>query len=158
PNATMQFTKKGDALLFGVGPTPVEQLPADSLVDKAVFDLWHYQDAYLPPTQSKNAAALRAPWYTAVYWPGSSRWVRLGSDSANDVKVSEDVKTGLAISIFPYRVAGMWGQVHYDLFMVDPTTGAWTLFKRDMPSTGGNGLTYSRSAPPGDVALSPTGK
>src|SRR5438132_4475712 len=33
----IQFTKSGDALTFGVGPAPVDSVPADSLAEKAIF-------------------------------------------------------------------------------------------------------------------------
>ena len=44
------------AITFNVAPPPIDSVPADSLVGKSVFDLWHYQDPVLQPTQKLNAA------------------------------------------------------------------------------------------------------
>jgi dipeptidyl aminopeptidase/acylaminoacyl peptidase len=156
---SMQFTKAGDALIFGVGPTPADSVPADSLTEKAVFDLWHYKDQYIQPSQKFSAGALRAPYYTAMYWPGASRWVQLGNDSSWDVRLSEDAKTGLAVSNYPYRISGMWGDERYDLFVVDPASGKWKPFKQGLPGTSGPVPTPGgRANGGGDVAFSPGGK
>ena len=156
---SMHFTKAGDALVFGVGPTPTDSEPADSLADKAVFDLWNYKDQYIQPAQKFSAASLRAPWYTAVYWPAASHWVQLGNDSSWDVRLSQDAKTGLAVSNYEYRVSGMWGDERYDLFVVDPRSGQWKPFKRGLPGTEGPVPSPGqRASGGGDVAFSPGGR
>ena len=43
--ARVSFTRDGSAVLFGLAPAPLDSIPADSLADKAVVDLWHYRDA-----------------------------------------------------------------------------------------------------------------
>jgi len=54
-NATLSFTGTGNALLFGVAPEIPDSVPADSLAEKAVFDLWHYKDPTLQPAQRRSA-------------------------------------------------------------------------------------------------------
>jgi hypothetical protein len=43
-NGSVSFTRNGNALQFNLAPPSVDSVPADSLVGKAVFDLWHYKD------------------------------------------------------------------------------------------------------------------
>ncbi len=157
PNGTLQFSRNGEALLFGVGPEPIEALPADSLTERAVFDLWSYNDPFLQPSQQVAAAQLRAPWYTSIYWPTASSWVKLGNDSTNDVRVGEDAQRGFAVSIYPYAVQGMWGDLRYDVFLVDAKTGKWSLVKQRMMSTGGDAPGPSRSVSSSDIQYSPNG-
>lgn len=156
-NGTVEFTRDGNGLLFGVGPEPVELLPADSLVERAVFDLWHYQDDFLQPTQKQNAEQMRQPWYESVYWLDEKRWNRVGNDSVPDIQFSFDGKVGMAGSTFPYRVRGMWGDMRSDLFVVDAQTGKWTLVKRAMEPSGGPVPTPARGTQ-ADASLSPGGK
>ena len=53
--AAIAFTRTGTAITFNVAPPPIDSVPADSLVGKAVFDLWHYKD----PGAPADAAAQR---------------------------------------------------------------------------------------------------
>ena len=52
----VQFTRAGNALTFALQPPPEDTIPADSLVGKAMFDLWTYKDAVLMPTQKLRVA------------------------------------------------------------------------------------------------------
>jgi dipeptidyl aminopeptidase/acylaminoacyl peptidase len=156
-NGTVEFTRDGAGLLFGVGPQPVEMLPADSLVERAVFDLWHYQDDFLQPTQKLNVETMRQPWYEAVYWLDDKRWLKLGNDSVPDILFSFDGKVGLAGSTFPYRIRGMWGDMRSDVFVVDARTGQWTLVKKAMEPSSGPVPMPTRGSQ-SEASISPAGK
>ena len=62
-------SRAATAVLFGVAPPPMDTLLADSLSGKAVFDLWHYKDPTLQPTQRINAARDRNRSFRAIYHP-----------------------------------------------------------------------------------------
>jgi dipeptidyl aminopeptidase/acylaminoacyl peptidase len=156
--ASISFTKDGKGVFFGIGPKPIELLPADSLTEKAVFDLWHWNDPYIQPSQKQGAGALREPWYQTIYWLDEGRWLKLGNDSAMDVRLSDNGKIGLATSVFPYRVRGMWGDLRTDVFLVDPRNGSWKLIKRAMEPTGGPVPQPGRGGGGGGAQLSPGGK
>jgi dipeptidyl aminopeptidase/acylaminoacyl peptidase len=53
----LAFAEDGRALQFGIAPPPLDSIPADSLADKAVFDLWHWQD----PACSRSRRWRRRP-------------------------------------------------------------------------------------------------
>ncbi|MFL5606079.1 MAG: hypothetical protein ACJ8AD_06505, partial [Gemmatimonadaceae bacterium] len=48
-DSRVAFTRNGATVLFGYTAAPLDSIPADSLADKAVFDLWHYKDPRLQP-------------------------------------------------------------------------------------------------------------
>jgi len=124
------FTRDGSALVFGVAPPPVDSIPADSLSDKAVFDLWHYKDAKLQPQQRVELARERDRSYTAVYQVASGRTVRLGNDSIPQVTVSDDGRVALAVTSVPYSVEAMWGEDGSDVWLFDAATGKRTLVRK----------------------------
>jgi hypothetical protein len=68
-NSPVAFNRSGTAVTLSVAPPAIDSVPADSLTGKAVFDLWHYKDRVLQPTQRLNAARDRNVTYSAIYYP-----------------------------------------------------------------------------------------
>jgi dipeptidyl aminopeptidase/acylaminoacyl peptidase len=124
------FTRGGTALLVGIAPPKEDSIPADSLAGKAVFDLWHWQDPQLQPTQKLNVTRDRNRTYQAIYHLATRRLVLLASDSIPSVSLSDDAKTGVATSSTAYDIAKMWGDSGNDIYAVDPTTGRMTLIRQ----------------------------
>ena len=127
------FTRDGSTLVFGVAPVAPDSIPADSLADKAVFDLWHYQEARLQPQQRLEAGRDRARAYTAVYHVATSKWTQLGGDSLPNVQVSEDGSKALAVTNVPYALAGLWGEDGSDVVLLDARSGARRVVARKVP-------------------------
>jgi dipeptidyl aminopeptidase/acylaminoacyl peptidase len=118
------FSRDGSAILFGVAVAPLDSIPADSLADKAVFDLWSYKDTRLQPQQKLDAARDRTRAYQAVYTLATGRWVRLASDSLPQVVVSDDARQALAVTNVPYALNTLWGDGSSDVYLLDARTGA----------------------------------
>ena len=129
-NANLSFTRTGNAILFGVAPTIPDSVPPDSLVGKAVFDLWHYKDPVLQPTQRLNAARDRNRSFQAIYFPATKKYVQLANDSTPAVELSDDARVGVANSGERYRIEQMWGDGGNDVYLVNPLTGAQKLVKQ----------------------------
>jgi dipeptidyl aminopeptidase/acylaminoacyl peptidase len=127
--APLAFTRSGGAITFNVAPPPVDSVPADSLVGKAVFDLWHYKDPVLQPTQRINAARDRGKSYSAVYYPSTKKVVQLADDSIPNVVISDDGKVAVANSRERYMIEQMWGDGGTDVYVIDPVTNARKLIK-----------------------------
>jgi dipeptidyl aminopeptidase/acylaminoacyl peptidase len=122
----VSFTRGGGTLLFGTAPAPLDSIPADSLADKAVFDLWHWNDEKLQPQQRIEAQRTPNRSYTTAYQLGAKRVVRLASDSFPNVTVSDDGRVALALSRAPYAVEAMWGEGGDDVYLIDATSGRRT--------------------------------
>lgn len=142
----VDFTREGNAVLFALGNAPMDSIPADSLMDKAVYDLWHWQDTKIQPQQRLDAARDRNRTYLAVYHLGTNKWVRLANDSLQ-VTISDDAKRALGLNSVEYAIPQFWGERGTDAYVVDPMTGAKTLIAKKLRgqtqmSPGGNYVTW----------------
>ncbi|MEP6781615.1 MAG: hypothetical protein ABJC26_17075, partial [Gemmatimonadaceae bacterium] len=122
-NASITFTRGGSALQFNIQPPADDTVPTDSLVGKASFDLWHYKDAQLQPTQKLSVARDRNRSYNAVYHIATKKLLQLTNDSMPSVTLSEDGRTGLASTSVAYNIERMWGDGGNDVYVIDATTG-----------------------------------
>jgi dipeptidyl aminopeptidase/acylaminoacyl peptidase len=139
---TASFVRDGTAIVVGLTSAPLDSIPADSLADKAVFDLWHYQEPRLQPQQQLDGRRERGRAYTAVYQLGAGRMVRLGDDTLPQVTVSDNGRVALANTSVPYAVEQMWGDGGNDVYLLDATTGRRTKIAARVPF----GATLSPSA------------
>jgi dipeptidyl aminopeptidase/acylaminoacyl peptidase len=142
-NLNVAFTRAGNALQFGIAPPAEDTIPADSLVGKARYDLWHWKDPQLMPTQLLQVNQARNRSYTTVYYPATKKLIQLTTDSFPSVQLSDDAKVGLQSTSVPYNVESMWGDGGNDVNYVDPATGARKLIAKKIT---------------GNAQLSPGGK
>src|SRR5205807_9718567 len=88
-NGRVAFTRNGNAILFGVAPAVMDSIPADSLYDKAVFDLWSWKDPRLQPQQKIEAGRDRLRSFETIYNLATKKLVRLANDSMPAVSVAD---------------------------------------------------------------------
>ena len=127
----VDFTREGNAVLFSLSNVPMDSIPADSLLDKANYDLWHWQDTKIQPQQKLDAARDRNRTYSAVYHLATGKWTRLSNDSLQ-VTLSDDAKHALGLNSVEYAIPQFWGERGADAYMVDPATGAKTLIAKKL--------------------------
>ncbi len=128
-NAGATFTRNGAAVQFTIAPPPEDTIPTDSLVGKAVFDLWHYKDPALQPTQKLQLNRDRNRTFSAVYHLATKKLVPLTTDSMPSISLSDDGKVGLISTSVAYNIERMWGDDGNDIYVVDATSGKQTLVK-----------------------------
>ncbi|MBX3132647.1 MAG: S9 family peptidase [Gemmatimonadaceae bacterium] len=120
----VQFVKGGGVLGFGISRELPDSIPADSLADKAVVDLWHWQDTRTQPMQRQQAGQDRNRQYTAV-WHVASRQLRvLGSPDLPNVSLSDDGRTAIAVTNVPYQLDAISGEGGNDVHLINTVTGA----------------------------------
>jgi dipeptidyl aminopeptidase/acylaminoacyl peptidase len=123
----LEFTREGNAILFGIAPPAQDSIPADSLADKAVYDLWHWKDPRLQPQQRLDAQRDRNRAFTAVWHVKSRKAIRLADDEIPMVNVvSDDARLALGVTNLPYAIESMWGDGGSDVYVIDATTGRRT--------------------------------
>ncbi|MBC7791086.1 MAG: S9 family peptidase [Anaerolineae bacterium] len=131
--ARLEFSDDGRILQFGVAPAIPDSIPADSLAEKAVLDLWHYRDPRLQPQQRIEAERDRGRSWPAVYHIATRKHVVLGNDTLPQLRFSRDFRAAVATTSVPYRIEAMWGEGGNDIYVVDATTGKRTLVKSRVP-------------------------
>ena len=139
----VDFVRDGSALQFALAPLPIDTIPADSLTDKAIYDLWHYKDTQIMPMQKVNAARDRNRTWAAVYQPAMKKWAKLGNDSLAQVALADNGRVAVAMNPVQYAVEATWGEGGSDAYLLDATTGARTLVAKRLD---------------GGAQLSPAGK
>ena len=117
-----EFLREGSALQFALAPVPIDTIPADSMVDKAVYDLWHWKDTRIQPQQRVDAARDRNRTWAAIFQPSSRTWVRVGNDSLTQVTVADNGRVALALNPVQYAVEATWGDGGSEI-QSRPTTG-----------------------------------
>ncbi len=143
----VSFTRDGSALLFAVAKPQPDSIPADSLADKAIYDLWHWQDPVVNSVQKFNVARDRNKTYQAIYQPLTKKALRLSDDTLDRAQVSDNGKIALGLSTSPYSIDAGWGEGGTDVYLIDANTGARTLIMKRMKqqaslSTFARYLTY----------------
>lgn len=129
------FTRSGNAVLVTVAPPPFDTIPADSLVGKATFDLWHWKDPQLQPQQVLQVGRARNPTWQGIISLSKRKFVRLTSDSIPVVSLSDDGRVGMASSSTRYDIEKMWGDDGNDIYLVDPATGSTRMLAKKISGT-----------------------
>ncbi len=120
------FTRDGSAIIFAVAAPALDSIPADSLADKAIFDLWHWKDPRLQPAQKLTVARDRDRTFMAVHALRTKKTLRLTNDSVPQAAVSDDARVALLSTNEPYAVEAMWGEGGSDVALTDLATGKVT--------------------------------
>lgn len=142
----VDFTRDGNAVTFALANVPMDSIPADSLTDKAVYDLWHWQDTKIQPQQKLDAARDRSRTYSAVYHLGTGKWTQLSNDSLQ-VTLSDNAKIALGLNSVEYAIPQFWGERGADAYLIDPATGKKSLIAKKLRgnaqlSPGANYVTW----------------
>lgn len=125
--STVAFSRLGGTVRFGMAAVAPDSIPADSLADRAVYDLWTYKDQRLQPQQRVTAKEDRARTYMTLYQIASGRTVLIGNDSVPDGTLTDDGRRVLLANESPYAIPAMWGEGGSGVYVVDALTGARTL-------------------------------
>ncbi len=120
----VDFVRDGGVLRFGVQPIPPDSIPADSLADKAVVDLWHWRDARPQPMQRIQAAQDRNRSYAAVFHVATRQVRRLADESRPNVTLSDDGRVAVATTNVPYQMDAIAGEGGNDIHVINTVTGA----------------------------------
>lgn len=120
----VSFVKSGAALTFGVSRIQPDSIPADSLADKAIVDLWHWQDARPQPMQRLQAGQDRNRQYTAVYHVATRQFRQLATPDMPNVSLSDDGRNALANTNVPYELDAIAGEGGTDINLIDTRSGA----------------------------------
>ncbi len=120
----VDFVRTGAVLRFGVAHVAPDSIPADSLADKAVVDLWHWRDTRPQPMQRLQVGQDRSRSYTAVFHMATKQMRRLANDSIPTVQLSDDGRVASASTGVPYEIDAIGGDGGNDVHVFNTVTGA----------------------------------
>jgi hypothetical protein len=119
----IEFVRTGGVLRFGIQHLPLDSIPADSLADKAVVDLWHWRDARVQPMQRLQAGADRNRSYTAILHVATKQVRTLAHDSMPQAVLSDDGRIAVANTDVPYEMDAIAGDDGVDIHVINTLTG-----------------------------------
>ena len=120
----VDFVRTGAVLRFGVAHVSPDSIPADSLADKAVVDLWHWRDTRPQPMQRLQVGQDRNRSYTAVFHVATKQMRRLANDSIPTVQLSDDGRVASATTGVPYEIDAIGGEGGNDIHVFNTVAGA----------------------------------
>jgi dipeptidyl aminopeptidase/acylaminoacyl peptidase len=149
-NGGLFFSNDENRLFFGTAPDYVAfQYEDDTTIldeDRVSIDIWGWQDAEIQPMQLKNKTREQNKSFLASYNLKTKTITQVGDEVVSQIIIDKKVKNQYALGFdaSPYRRNYSWDiQIGRDLYLVDLTTGAKNLIKKDVP---------------GNPQLSPEGK
>jgi dipeptidyl aminopeptidase/acylaminoacyl peptidase len=122
-NVAISFTRAGNAVTVSIAPPKEELVPNDSLVGKAKFDLWHWKDVQIQPTQLLQVNQAINRTYQGIVNLQTKKFTRLTDDDFPSVTLSDNASVGLQSTGVPYALSNTWGDGGNDVYVVDPATG-----------------------------------
>ena len=126
-NATLQFSKDGAKLFFGVGPI---KAPKDTnLVDfeLARLDVWHYNDDYLQPQQLKQVDNELKRSYLTVFNLKDNKLLQLGDENLENGQLVNEGNANYVIGTTTKgnRVQSQWtGRGLQSAYIVNTNDGS----------------------------------
>jgi dipeptidyl aminopeptidase/acylaminoacyl peptidase len=119
----VSFVRSGGVLRFNVQPLPADSIPADSLADKAVVDLWHWRDTRLQTMQRVQAGQDRNRAYAAVWHVASRQMRRVANDTMPNAQLSDDGRTAVLVTNSAYQLDAIAGEGGNDVYVMNTVTG-----------------------------------
>jgi dienelactone hydrolase len=118
----LSFSDDGMRLFFGVAPPPV--VAKDAGKDKAVVELWHWNDGFIQPMQKARAAQEKNHTYRAVAHLKERKVVQLADKAVPEVTPSPNGRYALGFDDQPYRSLVAYDSAYSDWYLIDTLTGS----------------------------------
>lgn len=141
--ANLLFSRDGSRVFFNTVPARPKRPEPDLAEEKAVFDLWHYQDDRVQTIQKVRAEQERNRSFRAAFSIVDNKFTQLGSPDLPEVTPSDDGLVAIGVDDQPYRKDNDYSDRYSDFWLINTISGDRSLI-------------VQRSA--GAPTLSPDGK
>jgi dienelactone hydrolase len=122
-NGNISFSRDGSRVFFGSAPPAVPVSSAGPGEERAVFDLWHWRDDFIPPMRKVRAAAERRRTYRAVFHLSERKLVQLAGPDMAEAAPSLDGRWAIGRDDRAYRSVSEYSERFADFYLVNTMTG-----------------------------------
>lgn len=132
-NASLEFSKDGSKLFFGIAPPPVLQDTAALEEEIVQVEVWNYRDARIYPQQKVQLNQDKRRSYLSVFHTSTGKVVALGGLDLPETRMGKegDAPVVLGMDPAPYAVQATWeGSGTRDLYLVETISGKRTLVEK----------------------------
>ena len=153
----LEWSDDGAILFFGIRDrekkpteekveTDADSMAVDALEPAEVL-VWHPKDRQVIPEQKMSAERIRRRNYLVAWHLKTNRVVRLGKNLTEPVTLVPGQRYAIGADRTPYEFDGMFGRPYQDLYLVDVTSGGWTVIRERIrhnfgASPGGRYILY----------------
>ncbi len=126
PHQALDFSEDGSKLLFGRFPQPKQGDTTLLDEEKAVVEVWSYEDGRLYTQQNVRLEREKKKSYTSVYHIDSQELFNIGDEKINYTSVSDEGNGIIALGLdaSPYLLDISWkGSPRNDVYLIDASTG-----------------------------------
>lgn len=125
--ANLLFSRDGARVFFNTAPERPKRPELDLAEEKAVFDLWHYQDDRVQTIQKVRAEQERNRSFRAAFNILDNKFIQLGSPDLPEVTPSEDGLVAVGVDDQPYRKDNDYSDRYSDFWLLNAVTGERSL-------------------------------
>ena len=133
------FSEDGNRIFIGTAPK-IKELPKDTLLpeEKAVLDIWSWNDPLIMPQQLKNLEKEKKRSYLAMYDLKKNHLVQLCTETMPDLILPPKGlgQAGLGVSDIDYQQLQSWDGRYADYYYVDLNNGNRKLLLNKYSSGG----------------------
>lgn len=133
--APLKLSDDGKVIQFGIIDKPDPSKEENE--EKAIFELWHYNDPYPYPQQKQLADRIRDNAWESVYHIEEGKFIKLADEKLPELSIHSKGKIALGETNMPYsRKIAYFGPI-YDIYYICTKSGKRHLVKEGL---------YGRSA------------
>lgn len=119
---------KKDKKQAASSPKPAQKESAakplrETLEKDSNVEVWHSKDLEIMPQQKKNAAELKNPERSAVWWLDKGKLIQITNELTEKTSILRSGKHATGRDYTPHEQAAMFGPRLYDLYLIDTATG-----------------------------------
>lgn len=123
--APIRFSRDGQRIFFGCAPVTQRNAEVESADDKAVFELWHWNDGEVQSEQKQRVETERNRTFLTVWHIPEKKLVQIADNEVQDVRPSADGRWAVGLDDRPYRRTRDYDGPYFsaDVYLINTLTG-----------------------------------
>ncbi|MFC1555566.1 prolyl oligopeptidase family serine peptidase [candidate division KSB1 bacterium] len=119
----LQWADNGESVYLGIKEWEKKPEEGGSPDDAPALQIWHSKDVHIIPEQQQRAERNRFEYYDAVWHINDNKFVQLGDELTETVRIQTDTDIVLGVDGTPYDFETAFGRPKSDVYMINAQTG-----------------------------------